>query len=260
MTTTTEHSVPGPDAPGLRDHPQRPALVLVGHGSRDPRSAATLARLADRVRRARPEVEVRLSFLEHSLPSLEQALALGGPAVVVPLLLGSAYHARTDLPTRLAAARAGEPGLVVRVAPGLGPDPVLEEVVRRRAAAVAADAYLLVAAGSSRAAANVEVQHTARRVAGQLGRPVAAAFATAAEPTVGAAVRDLYEAGAASVGVLPWFLAPGVLLDRALTQAVAHGARLAAAPLGDHRLLAELALSRYDQACAAAPLPVLRRG
>ena len=93
-----------------------------------------------------------------------------------------------------------------------------------------------------------------------LGRPVAAAFATTAEPTVGAAVRDLYEAGAASVGVLPWFLAPGVLLDRALTQAVAHGARLAAAPLGDHRLLAELALSRYDQACAAAPLPVLRRG
>ena len=66
----------------------RPALVAVAHGSRDPRSAATISRLIDEVRQQRPDLDVRLSFLDLRL----------GHAVVVPLLLGNAFHARVAVP------------------------------------------------------------------------------------------------------------------------------------------------------------------
>ncbi len=80
-----------------------PPLVAVAHGSRDPRSAATVAALLDVVRAQRPDLDVRAAFLELSAPRLPDvlaALAAEGhrDAVIVPLLLWSAYHARVDLP------------------------------------------------------------------------------------------------------------------------------------------------------------------
>ena len=88
-----------------------PALVAVAHGSRDPRSAATVAALVDEVRRQRPELDVRLSFLDLSaprLPDVLDAVAAEGHrrAVVVPLLLGHAFHASVDVPGAVTSAPA----------------------------------------------------------------------------------------------------------------------------------------------------------
>ncbi|WP_194837679.1 sirohydrochlorin chelatase [Nocardia sp. XZ_19_369] len=117
----------------------RPALIAVAHGSRDPRSAATMSAVVAELAAARPGFDVRLAFLDLSAPSVEQvvdAVAAEGHthAVVTPLLLGSAFHARVDLPGLLAAAHARHPQLQLTQAGVLGPDARLIAALRDRVA------------------------------------------------------------------------------------------------------------------------------
>jgi sirohydrochlorin ferrochelatase len=227
-------------------------LVLVGHGSRDPRSATALHRLADRVRLARPDLDVHLCFLELSVPSLDAVLdGLHGRVVVVPLLLAEAYHARIDLPQRVQAAVAGNRAVRVTVTRTLGARPELTEAVLDRALAGDFDGWVLAATGSSHERANVALGRLATRLAVRLGVPVRAAFVTTAVPDIASAAATLRAAGSAAPGLLPWFLAPGRLLDRAADQADAAGVSGVAEPLADHRLTARAVLARFDDALTA---------
>ncbi|RZT87629.1 sirohydrochlorin ferrochelatase [Pseudonocardia sediminis] len=226
-----------------------PVLVVVAHGSRDLRSAATVSALVDVTRALAPDLDVRLAFLDLNLPRLPEVLASvgSGPVVVVPLLLGSAYHARVDIPAAVDAAVGRLPHLRVTVADVLGPDPQIVGAARRRLAEQGCSpddpglGVVLAAAGSGRPGAN-DVVH---RIAA--GWPLAgAAFAAAAEPDVTAAIADLRRRGAHRIAVAPWFLAPGRLLDR-----VYDGARAAdpdavlAGPLGAEPSVARVVLDRY---------------
>src|SRR5882757_11237984 len=97
LSSLSSLSPPG-TSPGAEPDPDRPVLVAVAHGSRDPRSAATIAALVEQVRVQRPDLDVRLSFLDLSTPRLPDVLAAVAAdgyrqAVVVPLLLGNAFHA-----------------------------------------------------------------------------------------------------------------------------------------------------------------------
>lgn len=217
-----------------------PVLVPVAHGSRDPRSAATVRALVDEVRSRAPGLDVRPAFLDFDSPTLTDVLAgLDGPAVVVPLLLGSAYHARVDVPGIV----AGFPG--VRVADVLGPDPRLLAVAVDRLAALGIApgdpgvGIVLAGTGSSHAAANAVVQRAARRW------PRATAGFATAEPGVPQAIAALRARGAERVAVASWFLAPGRLLDRVYDQA--DGAPVAAA-LGAHPAVADVVLERFATA------------
>ncbi|MEN0134137.1 MAG: CbiX/SirB N-terminal domain-containing protein, partial [Rhodococcus sp. (in: high G+C Gram-positive bacteria)] len=107
-------------------------LIAVAHGSRDPRSARVVAAAVSALRERRPDLDVRLCFLDLNAPSVDQvidAVAAEGhsSAVVVPMLLGSAFHARVDLPALLDAARLRHPHLHVRQADVLGHDARLVE-------------------------------------------------------------------------------------------------------------------------------------
>uniref|UniRef100_UPI0037048C50 CbiX/SirB N-terminal domain-containing protein n=1 Tax=Streptomyces vinaceusdrappus TaxID=67376 RepID=UPI0037048C50 len=66
-----------------------PALVVVAHGSRDPRALSTVRALLDRVRALRPALPVHLGHIELNAPLLPGTLAALGhrEAVLVPLLL-----------------------------------------------------------------------------------------------------------------------------------------------------------------------------
>ena len=86
-------------------------LVLVAHGSSYPRAAATTRALARAVAAARPGLDVRTAYLDHAGPRPDEVLfALDSAghrsAVVVPLLLTSAYHGQVDLPGVVASAMA----------------------------------------------------------------------------------------------------------------------------------------------------------
>jgi sirohydrochlorin ferrochelatase len=229
-----------------------PTLVAVAHGSRDPRSAAGIRSLVNLVRAKAPDLDVRTAFLDLSTPRLGDVLrGLIGEVVVVPLLLGNAFHARVDIPALIAGAQ--HPGLSVSVAGVLGPDTRLQSVALRRLFAAGARpddptlGVVLAAAGSSNASANAAVSTVARRWAAR--HPWAgavAAFASATRPDLPTAIRSLHARGATRIAVASWFLAPGRLPDRIAD--LAGPDTLVAAPLGPAPDLADVILDRYEAA------------
>lgn len=237
-----------------------PPLVAVAHGSRDPRSAASVAALLEVVR-ATSGLDVRGAFLDLSeprLPSVLSRLAFEGhrEAVIVPLLLGSAFHARVDLPALVAEAHARFPRLSVSVSDVLGPDDRLSDVALQRVVAAGARlddpslGIVLAGAGSSHGPANDAVASVAASWASRF--PVAgvrAAFASTADPDVPAAIASLRASGARRIAVASWFLAPGRLPDRVTRLA---GDALVADPLGAAPELASLIVDRYLATAAVA--------
>jgi sirohydrochlorin ferrochelatase len=238
-------------------------LVAVAHGSRDPRSARSIGELVDVVRALRPGLDARVSFLDLSAPRLGDVLAgLRGSAVVVPLLLGRAYHAKVDVPAIVHEVTSRMPRLSVTVSDVLGPDPRLESAALRRLAEAGVRfddsslGVILAGAGSSDASANAAVAAIARRWSVQSGWSGSVeAFAAAASPDVPAAVAALRARGATRLALASWFLAPGLLPDRINAAARAAGPDIVIAdPLSADPDVAQLILQRYDEAIATNTL------
>ncbi|MEU1006951.1 sirohydrochlorin chelatase [Streptomyces sp. NPDC005890] len=234
-----------------RRRPGPPALVLVAHGSRDPRALGTVRSLMARVRELRPGLPVHLGHIELNEPLLTDTLAALGTsdAVLVPLLLSRGYHVRQDIPEMAAAAAAR-----TRLAAPLGPHPLLVETLHARLleagwptamddAARRETAVVLAAAGSRDPDSATDTRRTARLLAARLGVPVVPAYASAATPTVPTALRALAARGRHRVAVASCFTAPG----RFATQCAHTAPWIASAPLGAHEAMARLVLHRYDQ-------------
>lgn len=234
-----------------------PALIALAHGSRDPRHAKTITALVDEVRRLRPDLRIEPAFLELSRPSFDTAvnkLVRAGfdEIVVVPLLLNDAHHAKVDVPAAIAGATERHPGLKVRATDVLGLEPAFLEVldVRMREALKKArvrelDALVLAAAGSSDPLANQAVARLARVWGTHHKLPVTAAFAAAAPPAAGEAVRAFRAEGRRHVAVASLLLAPGFLPDRVAELSLEAGAVAVSEPLGAHPELARVVLARY---------------
>jgi sirohydrochlorin ferrochelatase len=234
-----------------------PALVALAHGSRDPRSAATIKALVDEVRAMRPDLRIEQAFLDLSRPSfttvVDRLVKAGyDEIVVVPLLLTEAYHAKVDVPTAVAEAAARHEGLQIRATSILGLEAQFLEVldVRLREALRAnrvreLDALVLAAAGSSDPLANQAVARLARVWGARHKLPVTAAFASASPPATGEAVRAFRAEGRRHIAVASLFLAPGFLPDRAAELALEAGAIAVSEPLGAHPELARTVLARY---------------
>ncbi|NDZ70672.1 sirohydrochlorin chelatase [Streptomyces sp. SID10362] len=246
MTATTPTSDRDTATPG-----GTPALVVVAHGSRDPRALSTVRALLDRVRLLRPALPVHLGHIELNEPLLPDTLAAlgGGEAVLVPLLLGRGYHVKRDIPDMAAASPAR-----TRVAGPLGPHPLLVDALHARLREAgwpthpAPDhAVVLASAGSRDPESRADTSRTAAALSARLGVPVLAAYASAATPTVPEAVRALTARGYRRVAVASCFTAPG----RFATQCAAQAPWMTSAPLGTHPSMAHLLLHRYDRALGA---------
>ncbi|MCL6667303.1 MULTISPECIES: sirohydrochlorin chelatase [Streptomyces] len=239
-----------------RRRPAPPALVVVAHGSRDPRALSTVRALLERVRERRPGLPVHLGHIELNEPLLPDTLAgLGGrQAVLVPLLLSRGYHIKRDIPEMAAAS-----DVHARVAGALGPHPLLVDALYARLVEAGwrtrtdeetrrASAVVLAAAGSRDPESRVDTGRTAELLAERLGVPVVPAYATTSAPTVPDAIRALAARGRHRVAVASYFTAPG----RFATECAEAAPWIASAPLGTHPAMAELLLHRYDNAVKGA--------
>lgn len=206
-----------------------PALIAVSHGTADPSGQERIAALARAVRDRTP-AEVILTHVDVQDCRVHQVVA-GLPedrgAVVVPVLLSAGYHVKVDL----REAARGRP-----VAPALGPDEALVDVLVQRALAAGfvrgRHRVVLGAAGSTDAGAVRDCRTVARAVAARLGTEVTAAYLSAARPGVGPAVaRARDQDPAAEVLVLSYLLAPGYFQSRLVTEAAAAGAAATTPPL-----------------------------
>ncbi|WP_232237430.1 MULTISPECIES: sirohydrochlorin chelatase [Actinoalloteichus] len=238
-----------------------PTLVAVAHGSRDPRSPATIDSLVAGLRRARPSMPVLPAYLELSAPPLDEVLdEVDTESVLVPLLLGHAYHAGVDIPTAVERARRRRPSLRVAVADVLGPDERLESAALRRLAEAGIRpgtpevGVVLAGAGSSQEQSNSLVRRVAEDWARHHGwAGVVPAFASATGPTAAEAVAELRAAGAERIAVAPWFLAPGLLLNRVIEGVRAdEPAAVLAEPMGAAPELVDLVLDRYAAAARSS--------
>lgn len=230
-------------------------LVAVAHGSRDPRSARAVAAVLAALKAEDPDRDVRLAFLDLSTPSVPQVLdALAGQGhrqvVVVPLLLGSAFHARVDLPALLREARVRHPQLSVLCSDILGDDDLLVDAVRDNIVATGVDpgdesvGIALCAVGSRRPESNAATASVLPRVLEKTAwRHSSVCFVTAAQPTVPDALTRLSRSGARRIVLAPWILAPGLLWDRAC-DAAGPDVRIAST-LTCHDAVGQMVARRY---------------
>lgn len=245
-----------------------PTLLIIAHGSRDPRHAATVGALRARVRSLRPELRVEAAFLEFNAPRVPQVLARlaaenATEVIALPLLLTRAFHAKTDIPAVLREATARHPRLSVRQAEVLGPSPLLMDALERRLyeaglrpADRSSTGVVLASAGSTDPEAIAVIAEIAREWRHTGWCAVRPAFASASLPRTEDAVRALRADGVPRVAVAPYVIAPGRLPDRIAHGAEAAGADLLAPVLGPAPELARLLLHRYDEARRTARVPL----
>lgn len=238
----------------------RPVLLVIAHGSRDPRHAATVHALTERVRAARPGLRVETAFLDHCAPSVPQVvdrLAAEGvrDVVALPLLLTRAFHAKADIPAVLRESAARHARMRVRRADVLGPSPLLQAALERRLREAGlgpgdrpSTGIVLASAGSSDPEAIAVIAEIAREWRRTGWCAVRPAFASASLPTTDEAVCALRAEGVRHVAVAPYVIAPGFLPDRIARGALASGADVLADVLGDAPEVARLLLRRFDEA------------
>ncbi len=123
----------------------RPAFLVVGHGSRDPRGAKEFHELVGLVRERSPGLAVEGGFIELSRPPISECvnrLAQDGARNVaaVPLMLLAAGHAKDDIPATLVREGMDHPEMDFRYGRALGVRPELLELMDERISAVVPEA------------------------------------------------------------------------------------------------------------------------
>lgn len=110
------------------------AIVLFGHGSRDPLWHRPMQAVEQRILERDPTALVRCAYLEITAPDLPSAaaelVAAGVRHVsVVPFFLGVGRHAREDLPGLIEQLRGQHPEVLFTLQAAIGEDERLINLV-----------------------------------------------------------------------------------------------------------------------------------
>ncbi len=242
-----------------------PALLIVGHGSRDPRGASEFHELVALVREKNPALSVEGGFIELSRPPISECvnrLAGGGARNIaaVPLMLLAAGHAKDDIPATLVREKMSHPEVGFEYGRALGIRPELLELMDEKISAVVPEekeetAILVVGRGSSDPDANSDLFKVSRLF--YEGRPypmVETAYVSMTPPSVHEGLERLKRLGAKKIAVFSYFLFTGVLEERIRHQSEAFArenpglAISYAGYFGPHERVVDLVMDRYREA------------
>ena len=244
------------------------ALLVVGHGTRSAEGVRQFGAFIDRLRHRAdvPYPAASGGFIELSDPpvteSVGELVAQGHrDLIAVPLVLVAAGHGKGDIPAALTREQVRHPGMVYRYGRPLGPHPLLQQIAERRitealgGADPATTHILLIGRGSTDPDANAEIAKVARLLwEGRDYAGVEPAYISLAAPGVPAGLERLRRLGAERIVVAPYFLFPGVLPDRIISQTDGFAAEhpeldiRVADVFGDTDELADLVIERYREA------------
>lgn len=253
-------------APITLPNPDATAILLCGHGSREPVAIDEFMEVFRDLSLRCPERRCAFGFLDLVQPDLVTALhelyAAGARRVVVaPLLLTAGGHLRRDIPRLL----QGMPdGIVVLQAGALGAHEGMLRAARDRIEQVAvvcdwrdsrARTWLLVVgSGSADAEANDTITSIGSRLASDLGfGGGSTGFASGSGRPAHEALELALARGFRQILVLPYFLFAGRLLQRVI-QALRRAAGNTELPLavathlGNHPGVLEALLERVAEA------------
>jgi sirohydrochlorin cobaltochelatase len=104
---------------------EKKAVVLFGHGARDPQWAEPMKRLQSILIGQLPHVQVELAFLElmePSLPDVVDCMAMGGIVniQVVPIFFGKGGHLKNDFPVIMADMKQKHPAVNIEATTAVG--------------------------------------------------------------------------------------------------------------------------------------------
>ena len=244
-----------------------PALLVIAHGTRDPRGAEEMEVLVEHLRQRHdgPVANGWLEqFAEPGVPEAVEVLAQQGAThiVSVPFLNFGAGHAKTDVPNKLSRARGGHDAITFTHGSILGLHAALFALARARIDAVSpvaqrSDEVLVVtASGSSDPDANSDLAKAARFLAEGTGhRWVEHAFAGVTWPSIEDVLARVQRAGARRAVLFSWSLLAGLLEQRVTSAAdeVAGATGLEvvdAGRFGPDPLVADVVMDRYREALA----------
>jgi sirohydrochlorin ferrochelatase/(2Fe-2S) ferredoxin len=216
------------------------AVLLVGHGSREPRANQAFETMVDAYRShlGGRGGELGHGYVELARPGVDEALAgLGGRhrrVVVVPLFLFMVGHTKNDIPIALARARRAAPGVDFIATRELGIHRHLVEIAFERAAtsapidprSVSRTALVVVGRGSSDPDANAEFYKLARLVGEGRGFGwVVPSFIGITSPLLPDALEMTARCRPESMIVVPYFLFDGRLGDKLRAQVAEFSGR-----------------------------------
>ena len=243
-----------------------PALLVVGHGSRDPRGAREFHDLVGLVRRRNPSLTVEGGFIELSRPPISECvdrLAESGirNVAAVPLILLAAGHAKDDIPATLVREKMEHPTMTFSYGRALGVRAELLELMDVRVSAVVPErekeetAVLIVGRGSSDPDANSDLSKIARLFYEGRSYPIVeSAYVSMTPPDVEDGLHRCLRLGARRIVVFSYFLFTGVLEERIRQQsetfarANPHVEVRYAGYFGPHQRVADLLVERYTEA------------
>ncbi|MBL8446763.1 MAG: CbiX/SirB N-terminal domain-containing protein [Zoogloeaceae bacterium] len=108
--------------------PGKMAVILFGHGARDPEWAGPMHRVRERMAQLQPGLAVELAFMEFLSPNLDQAaeglVASGARQItVVPVFLAQGGHLKRDVPASVDGLRQRYPACRIELAEAVGEAP-----------------------------------------------------------------------------------------------------------------------------------------
>jgi sirohydrochlorin cobaltochelatase len=240
------------------------AVLLCGHGSRDPEAIEEFEIAAAALRHRLDTQDFATGYLEFAQPTIQQGLAdlvsRGARRILaVPGMLFAASHVKNDLPWEMNSFMAANPGIEVRLGRDLAIDPkLLAAAAERIAAAVpesSEDAVLvIVGRGTNDPDANSNIAKITRMLWEGMGFGWAeTAYSGVAHPRVDAGLDRAARLGFRRIVVFPYFLFTGVLVKRIYSQTDDAAARFPAiefvkAPyLRDHPLVIDAFVERVAE-------------
>jgi precorrin-8X/cobalt-precorrin-8 methylmutase len=248
------------------------AIVIAGHGSRDPEGVSEFEQLAKLVRQRAGERHVEYGFLEFARPTIDEAartLITNGDQriAIVPLVLLAANHAKNDLPTEVLALQREFPANQLHYGSALHLHPNILRLFRQRIVEAEArspqkirrsESCLVVAGrGTTDPDANSDVSKLARMLQEGMGFGGSyVCYSGTAKPLVADGLRHAVRLGFERIIVAPFFLFTGVLVKRIYeaTDVIAldhpRTEFLKADYLGIHPLLADAFLERAEETIA----------
>src|SRR3984885_3207338 len=248
------------------------AIVIAGHGSKDPEGVLEFEQLAKLVRQRGSERHVQDGFLEFARPTIDEAartlITTGDQRIaVVPLVLLTATHAKNDLPSEVLALQQEFPATQLHYGSALHLHPNILRLFRQRIVEAEArspqkirrseSCLVVVGRGTTDPDANSDVSKLARLLQEGMGFGGSyVCYSGTAKPLVADGLQQAVRLGFARIIVAPFFLFTGVLVKRIYEATDAFAVDrpktefLKADYLGIHPLLADAFLERAEETIA----------
>lgn len=249
---------------------QKPALLVMGHGTKDEQGTKEFFDLLTLTTKLRPDVLVVGGFIEFAKPTINEAVSdlvkTGTRSiVVVPLVLLGATHQKNDGPALVSFGKEISTNVSFTYARPLGIHPKILNIVKDSIKGALANlspgekGVLIVGRGSTDPDANSDLYKIARLLSDDpdIGRIVEPSFISLTDPSVKQGLERLSSLSFNKIAVVPYFLFDGILVQRIYDQALQYGLETKTEifngkHIGAKKEIGQLIWERYDEALAGS--------